>query len=214
MQCVWCDEPSKEHDFDRIFALMDQFSTKHADYLIRPADYTKVDEAVAKVPANLDIYTQESVTKLNDAIIAVVRNKRVTEQDVVDEYAIAIENAIKDLTIKSADYTKVDEAISSIPNDLTIYTEETVKLLNDAKAAVVYGLDITKQEEVDAMAKAIQEAVTGLVLKGDKKPEQGEVKPNPSNPSTGDTLNLVPVMLLLVISGGLGIQILRRKRDN
>ena len=86
--------------------------------------------------------------------------------------------------------------------------------ISTAKAAVVYGLDITKQEEVDAMAKAIQEAVTGLVLKGDKKPEQGEVKPNPSNPSTGDTLNLVPVMLLLVISGGLGIQILRRKRDN
>ena len=214
MQCVWCDEPSKEHDFDRIFALMDQFSTKHADYLIRPADYTKVDEAVAKVPANLDIYTQESVTKLNDAINAVVRNKRVTEQDVVDEYAIAIENAIKDLTIKSADYTKVDEAISSIPNDLTIYTEETVKLLNNAKAAVVYSLDITKQEEVDAMAKAIQEAVAGLVLKEDKKPGQDEVKPNPSNPSTGDTLNLVPVMLLLIISGGLGIQVLRRKKDN
>ena len=149
MQCVWCDEPSKEHDFDRIFALMDQFSTKHADYLIRPADYTKVDEA-----------------------------------------------------------------ISSIPNDLTIYTEETVKLLNDAKAAVVYGLDITKQEEVDAMAKAIQEAVAGLVLKEDKKPGQDEVKPNPSNPSTGDTLNLVPVMLLLIISGGLGIQVLRRKKDN
>ena len=132
----------------------------------------------------------------------------------MDEYAIAIENAIKDLTIKSADYSKVDEAISSIPNDLTIYTEETVKLLNNAKAAVVYSLDITKQEEVDAMAKAIQEAVAGLVLKEDKKPGQDEVKPNPSNPSTGDTLNLVPVMLLLIISGGLGIQVLRRKKDN
>lgn len=209
MQCVWCDDPSKEHDFDRIFALMDQFSTKHADYLIRPADYTRVDEVIASVPTNLEIYTQETVVKLNNAINAVIRNKRVTEQDIVDGYAIAIESAIKELVIKSADYTKVEEAISSIPNDLTIYTEETVKLLNDAKAAVVYGLDITKQNEVNAMAKSIQDAVAALVLKEDKKPEQNESKPNPN---TGDTINLVPMMLLLIISGGLGVQVLRKKR--
>lgn len=209
MQCVWCDDPSKEHDFDRIFALMDQFSSKHADYLIRPADYTRVDEVIASVPTNLEIYTQETVTKLNNAINAVIRNKRVTEQDIVDGYAVSIENAIKELAIKSADYTKVDEAISSIPNDLTIYTEETVKLLNNAKTAVIYGLDITKQNEVDAMAKAIQDAVAALVLKEDKKPEQNENKPNPN---TGDTINLVPMMLLLIISGGLGIQVLRKKR--
>lgn len=209
MQCVWCDDPSKEHDFDRIFALMDQFSTKHADYLIRPADYNRVDEVIASVPTNLEIYTQETVAKLNNAINAVIRNKRVTEQDIVDGYAIAIESAIKELVIKSADYTKVEEAISSIPNDLTIYTEETVKLLNDAKAAVVYGLDITKQNEVNAMAKSIQDAVAALVLKEDKKPEQNESKPNPN---TGDTINLVPMMLLLIISGGLGVQVLRKKR--
>lgn len=210
MQCVWCDDPSKDYDFERTFALMDQFSTKHADYLIRPADYTKVDQVIATVPTNFDIYTQESVTKLNNAINAVIRNKRVTEQEVVDGYAIDIENAIKGLVIKSADYTIVEEAISTIPDDLTIYTEETVKLLNDAKAAVVYGLDITKQDDVNAMAKAIQEAVAALVLKEDKNPGQNETK---LNPNTGDTINLIPMMLLLIISGGLGIQVLRRKRS-
>lgn len=210
MQCVWCDDPSKEYDFERTFALMDQFSTKHADYLIRPADYTKVDEVIATVPTNLEIYTQESITKLNNAINAVIRNKRVTEQEVVDGYAIDIENAIKGLVIKSADYTIVEEAISTIPSDLTIYTEETVKVLNDAKAAVVYGLDITKQDEVNAMAKVIKEAVAGLKLKAVNNSGKDEVN---SSPDTGDAINLVPMMLLLILSGGLGIQVLRKKRD-
>lgn len=209
MQCVWCDDPSKEYDFGRTFALMDQFSTKHADYLIRPADYTKVDEVIATVPTNLEIYTQESITILNNAINAVIRNKRVTEQEVVDRYAIDIENAIKGLVIKSADYTIVEEAISTIPSDLTIYKEETVKVLNDAKAAVVYGLDITKQDEVNDMAKVIKEAVAGLKLKADNNSGKDEVN---SSPDTGDAINLVPMMLLLILSGGLGIQVLRKKR--
>ena len=59
------------------------------------------------------------------------------------------------------------------------------------------------------MAKSIQDAVAALVLKEDKKPEQNESKPNPN---TGDTINLVPMMLLLIISGGLGVQVLRKKR--
>lgn len=209
MQCVWCDDPSKEYDFGRTFALMDQFSTKHADYLIRPADYTKVDEVIATVPTNLEIYTQESITILNNAINAVIRNKRVTEQEVVDRYAIDIENAIKGLVIKSADYTIVEEAISTIPSDLTIYKEETVKVLNDAKAAVVYGLDITKQDEVNDMAKVIKEAVAGLKLKADNNSGKDEVN---SSPDTGDAINLVPMMLLLILSGGLGIQVLRKKK--
>lgn len=59
------------------------------------------------------------------------------------------------------------------------------------------------------MAKSIQDAVAALVLKEDKKPEQNESKPNPN---TGDAINLVPMMLLLIISGGLGVQVLRKKR--
>ena len=42
MQCVWCDTPSKEHDMDRIIKLMDLYSQKHTDYLIRPAILQKL----------------------------------------------------------------------------------------------------------------------------------------------------------------------------
>ena len=36
MQAVWCDDPSQAHDMDRIMQLMDRYSEKHKDYLIRP----------------------------------------------------------------------------------------------------------------------------------------------------------------------------------
>ena len=40
---------------------------------------------------------------------------------------------------KLADYTVVDATIEKVPSDLTIYTEETVKVLNEAVAAVKRG---------------------------------------------------------------------------
>ena len=57
-----------------------------------PADYTKVDEAIAKANAlNKDAYT--NFTAVETAINAVVRDKNITEQDEVDAMAQAIENA-------------------------------------------------------------------------------------------------------------------------
>ena len=64
-----------------------------------PADYTKVDEAIAKANAlNKDAYTD--FTAVESAINAVVRDKNITEQDEVDAMAQAIENAITALVEK------------------------------------------------------------------------------------------------------------------
>ena len=64
-----------------------------------PADYTKVDEAIAKANAlNKDAYT--NFTAVEEAINAVVRDKNITEQDEVDAMAQAIENAITALVEK------------------------------------------------------------------------------------------------------------------
>ena len=64
-----------------------------------PADYTKVDEAIAKANAlNKDAYTD--FTAVETAINAVVRDKNITEQDEVDAMAQAIENAITALVEK------------------------------------------------------------------------------------------------------------------
>lgn len=187
MQCVWCDTPSKEHDMDRIIKLMDLYSQKHIDYLIRPADFTKVDEAIAKIPEDLSIYTTESVEKLNTAIDNIDRSIRVTEQSIVDGYAAAIEQAIIDLTLKDADYSKVDEAIAKAEAlNKDEYTD--FSKVDAAVKAVKRGLDITKQKDVDAMAAAINEALAALEKKEAVTPD----KPNSEkvdSPKTGDTTN-------------------------
>ena len=64
------------------------------------ADYTKVDEAIAKANAlNKDDY--KDFTAVENAIKAVVRGKNITEQSEVDKMAKAIEDAIASLEKKS-----------------------------------------------------------------------------------------------------------------
>ena len=64
-----------------------------------PADYTKVDEAIAKANAlNKDEY--KDFTAVETAINAVERDKNITEQDEVDAMAKAIEDAMAALVKK------------------------------------------------------------------------------------------------------------------
>lgn len=209
MQCVWCDTPSKEHDMDRIIKLMDLYSQKHTDYLIRLADFTKVDEAIAKIPEDLSIYTTESVEKLNTAIDNIDRSIRVTEQSIVDGYAAAIEQAIIDLTLKDADYSKVDEAIAKAEAlNKDEYTD--FSKVDAAVKAVKRGLDITKQKDVDAMAAAINEALAALEKKEAVTPD----KPNSEkvdSPKTGDTTNTM-VWLSFVAMSILASTLVLKKR--
>lgn len=165
MQCVWCDEPSKPHDMDRIFQLMDKFSKKNADHMPKPADYTKVDEALATVPQDLSVYTDESAKAVEDAVAAVKRGYKVDKQDEVDKMAADIEAAVAALVERPADYAKVDEALARVPEDLSLYTDETVKAVEDAMAAVKRDLTVTQQEQVDKMAADVNAAVDALTMR-------------------------------------------------
>lgn len=65
------------------------------------ADYSKVYAAFKKVPDNLFIYVDETVTKLNDACNAVKGGLDKTKQEEVDKMASDIETAIKGLEFKT-----------------------------------------------------------------------------------------------------------------
>ena len=79
-----------------------------------PADYTKVDAAIAKANAlNRDEY--KDFSPVDTAIDAVVRDKNITEQTEVDAMAKAIEDAIAALQYKEADYIKIE-----VPFKLTV----------------------------------------------------------------------------------------------
>lgn len=143
-----------------------------------PADYTAVDAAIAKVNAlNKDNYKDFSAVEA--AVNAVVRNKKITEQSDVDAMAEAIESAISDLVFKPADYTAVDAAIEKA-NALNENDYKDFSAVKAALDAVVRGKNITEQSEVDAMAKAIEDAIAALV----EKPSSGGGSSSPSYPVT------------------------------
>lgn len=131
---------------------------------VAPADYTAVEDAKDSVPADLSAYTADSAKAVNDAVAAVVYGKLKTEQEAVNAMAKAIVDAVEALE-RLADYTAVEDAIDAIPADLSIYTDETVKAVNDAVAAVVYGLGETQQDVVNGYAADINTAVGNLVEK-------------------------------------------------
>ena len=129
----------------------------------KDADYTKVDAAIAKANAlNKDEY--KDFTAVEAAVNAVVRDKNITEQSEVDAMAQAIEDAIAALQYKDADYTKVDEAIAKA-NALNKDNYKDFSAVETAVKAVVRDKNITEQSEVDAMAKAIEDAIAALQYK-------------------------------------------------
>lgn len=126
-------------------------------------------------------------------------------------FAENVVNAFNSLLFKSADYSKVNEALANIPDDFSIYTDESVAVLNGAKNEVVLGKNITEQSVVDAYAKAIEDAITSLV----KKPITDPANPtNPGSPGTGDNTNLFVTIAALMFSvGGIMITLKKRKRQ-
>ena len=133
-----------------------------------PADYSAVDAALDKIPADLTAYTDESIETLSAATEAVIRGKVIAKQAEVDAMAAAIERAISDLVFKPADYTAVDAAIAKA-NALNENDYIDFSAVKAALEAVVRGKNITEQFEVDAMAKAIEDAIAALV----EKPSSG-----------------------------------------
>ena len=129
-----------------------------------PADYSAVETAMAAIPTDLTVYTDESVAALNAAVDGVVRGKAFVSQANVDAMAQAIEDAIVALQYKDADYTKVDEAIAKA-NALNKDNYKDFSAVEAAVNAVVRDKNITEQTEVDAMAKAIEDAIAALVYK-------------------------------------------------
>ena len=126
-----------------------------------PADYTAVNDAIASAEA-IDGSLYANYGDVEAAINNVDRSKSKMQQADVDAMAQAIENAITALQYKDADYAKVDEAIAKA-NALNrdAYTDFTV--VEAAINAVVRDKNITEQGEVDAMAKAIEDAMAALV---------------------------------------------------
>ena len=159
---VWDLDDSRQEEVDQ-FA--ENLKAALDGLTLKPADYSAVDAALAKVSNDLSIYTEESIQPLQTAINSVESGKTILDQAEVDGWAAAIENALAGLQVRKADYSKVEEAIKKIPADLSLYTDASVKALEDAKNSVVTERPVTEQESVDGYAKKIEAAIAGLTYK-------------------------------------------------
>ena len=112
------------------------------------------------------------------------------------------------MTYLPADYAKVDAAIAKA-NALNKEDYRDFAAVENAVKAVVRGKNITEQGTVDAMAKAIEDAIAALEKKPDIKPEIID-----NLPQTGDTSNPALWIALLFVSGSaaIGTGIVSRKK--
>lgn len=179
------------------------------------ADYRAVDAAREQIPEDLSLYTEASVKNLNDLLASVNDRLSMDEQDQVDAMAKAIEDAIAALEYRGADYTAVEEAIAKAealdPEDYTDFSAVTAAI-----EAVEYDKRITEQAEVDAMAKAIEDAIAALEKKPITVPEtpkdpQDEETEDPADTAAG-TMTAGWASLVLG-SLGAGAYLIVRRRE-
>ena len=175
----------------------------------KDADYTKVDAAIAKANA-LNKGNYKDFSAVETAVNAVARGKNITEQGEVDAMAKAIEDALAALQYKDADYTRVDAAIARA-NALNKNDYKDFSGVECAIRAVARGKNITQQAEVDAMAKAIEDALAALQYKDANKTTQptpapaATATPQYTIPQTGDTSNPALLVVLMLVSGSAAI---------
>ena len=148
-----------------------------------PADYSNVYEVLGNIPADLSIYTDESVANLYSAVEALRGYRDLAQQSDVDKMAKDINDAVEALVYKSADYTELDKA-EKAAKALNKDDYEDFSEVEKALAAIDRTKNITEQADVDAMVKAINDAVANLVKKAPASSQPDSVS---SSDASSDT---------------------------
>ena len=143
---------------------------------VEKANYAAVDAAIAKAETLTEAdYTADSWAAVEAAIDAVVRDLPVSDQAKVDAMAKAINDAIDALVVEKANYAAVDAAIAKAETLTEAdYTADSWAAVEAAIDAVVRDLPVSDQAKVDAMAKAINDAIDALVAAEPEDPTDPE----------------------------------------
>ena len=113
----------------------------------KPADYSAVDEAVAKA-SGLKPDDYEDFSAVTNAIKAIERNKNITEQAVVDAYAKAVQDAINALVPKKAPVAKpeiIEGANQSVDQGKAAVFRSSAELRDFIKV-LIDGVEISRDK--------------------------------------------------------------------
>lgn len=113
----------------------------------KPADYSAVDEAVAKA-SGMKPDDYEDFSAVTNAIKAIERNKNITEQAVVDAYAKAVQDAINALVPKKAPVAKpeiIEGANQSVDQGKAAVFRSSAELRDFIKV-LIDGVEISRDK--------------------------------------------------------------------
>lgn len=134
------------------YVILEYPDTSELDALLD--DYNKLDR---------DKYFEESLIPLDNAVFAVDMTITVITQKMVDGWATDIKNAMEQLAYLPADYSEIVIArIRAALIDRSLYTAESLALLDKALSSVDETLDVSEQALVAEYAKAINNAIDNL----------------------------------------------------
>ncbi|WP_287615357.1 NPXTG-anchored protein, partial [Ruminococcus sp.] len=149
------------------------------------ADYTELDKAEETAKAlNKDNYVD--FTAVEKALEAIDRTKNLTQQSDVDKMTKDINDAVAALVYKSADYTELDKA-EKAAKALNKDDYEDFSEVEKALAAIDRTKNITEQADVDAMVKAINDAVANLVKKAPASSQPDSVSSSDASSDTSSS---------------------------
>ena len=151
-----------------------------------PADYSDVYEVLGNIPADLSIYTDESVANLYSAVEALRGYRDLAQQSDVDKMTNDINDAVEALVYKSADYTELDKA-EEAAKALNKDDYEDFSEVEKALAAIDRTKNITEQADVDAMVRAINDAVANLVKKAPASSQPDSVSSSDASSDTSSS---------------------------
>ena len=162
------------------------------------ADYTAVEAALEKVPADLTIYTDVTVAALNAAIEAVVYDLSADMQEQVDSYAEAIETAVSGLKVipsSLADYSELNDYIDKfVPagSNLTngVYDAEEISAVYDLIDSFDLQIALEDQAIVDGYLASLKVAVEALTIDESKAVAEFEISTDTDKVAKDDVVTV------------------------
>ncbi|MGT2895177.1 glycoside hydrolase domain-containing protein [Streptococcus entericus] len=136
-------------------------------------------------------YTEDSYQAFSQKVAAAraVHDSLTTQQVEIDRALASLEN-IADALVRRpeepADYSRLQELLLSIPEDLTMYTDESLAALESAISAIQLDKKASDQAIVDGYISTIIEALAKLEKK-QQVAEEDQLPEKPSDEQNGNT---------------------------
>ncbi len=149
---IWADEPANEYKEEEVFQVMEAFANHNKDYF--KADYTALRAALASVPTDLSIYTEESrsaLAKVLDILNWTI--SRAHQEKVVEQ--------VEQLTQALSQLKPITQVGSQAENDVRALVEDKPSLEIVEKEVDFEVVERTNPDSAKGERKVIQTGAKG-----------------------------------------------------